>query len=75
MEQVVIDLGIQNSSIEEAQSSLDQINYVLNECKSEKSYIAYSKGEKHSFVDNIFLISSIVLGSLITILSFIWGVI
>ena len=75
MEKVVIDLGVQNATLEEAQETLNQINTVLTQSKSSKSYIAYSKGKKLGFIDNIFLISSIILGASITILSFIWGII
>ena len=75
MEQVVIDLGVQNTTIDQAQEVITQLNYILNTSKSAKSYIAYSKGEKYSFVDNIFLIASIFLGAIITIISFVWGVI
>ena len=75
MEEVVIDLGVQNTTVDQAQDVLNQINFILNSSKSAKSYIAYSKGEKYSFIDNIFLITSILLGATITIISFIWGVI
>ena len=75
MEQVVKDLNVQNSSLEQAQLTLDQINVVLNTSQSSKSYIAYSKGEKYGFLENVFLIASIFLGATITILSFIWGII
>ena len=75
MEKVVIDLGVENATLEQAQSALDQINVVLNQSQSSKSYFAYSKGKKHGFVENIFLISAIILGATITIMSFIWGII
>ncbi len=63
-------LEMEKLTLIEAQIRFNEINSLLKE-KSVKE----STQKQTSFTDKIFLISSIVLGALITISSFIWGVI
>ena len=67
---IVTALQMEKLSLVQAQIQLNQINHFLKQ----KSIQEQDK-PKPRFVDNIFLIGSIVLGSLVTISSFIWGVI
>ena len=67
---IVTALQMEKLSLVQAQIQLNQINHFLKQ----KSIQEQNK-PKPRFVDNIFLIGSIVLGSLVTISSFIWGVI
>lgn len=68
--QVIIkELKMEKLSIIQAQIKFNQINNLL------KHKTLENKNIKTSFTDKIFLISSIILGVLITISSFIWGII
>ena len=67
---IVKALKMEQLSIEEAQEKFTQVNALLK-----NKSINQSKNKKFCLIDNIFLISSFVLGTLITISSFIWGVI
>ncbi len=75
MQKVINELNISNIPIEEAQEKLQHINYIIKKSSIKKGFLSNESNEKHGFVENIFLISSFVLGTLITIISFIWGVI
>ena len=67
---IVTELKMERLSMVEAQQKLNEVNKLLHvKTIQERTKV------KRSFVDNIFLISSVVLGTLITISSFIWGVI
>lgn len=68
---VVKELKMEKLTIVEAQSRFEKINSLLKH-KTEKESL---KNRRFSFTENIFLISSFVLGILVTISSFIWGVI
>lgn len=74
MFKTINSLKLENSTAEEAQSKLNEINYIISHSNSAKSVII-NNGEKSNFVDKIPLILSIILGVLITISSFIWGII
>jgi membrane protease YdiL (CAAX protease family) len=67
---IIIALKSEKISLEDAQLQLKNINNIIK-----KHQIIKKNNEKTSFFDNIFLISSIVLGLLVTVSSFIWGVI
>ena len=70
----IIDcLRLEKIPIEEAQQKINQTNEILE--KTRIFNIKDRENKKISFVSIIFLISSIALGSLITISSFIWGII
>lgn len=69
---VVSQVKMHTLSIEEAQSKINQMNLIL---KRKQLFEMNKTYTKPSFIDKIFLFSSFVLGSLITISSFIWGII
>lgn len=72
--QAINDMSLNNESIEVAQSKINQMNNILqNLLINSKSNP--KKKQKLIFTDNIFLISSFILGTLVTISSFIWGII
>lgn len=60
-----------NIPFEEAKAVID--NYNLNLQKSNKYRLP--NGKKPKFTDSVFLISSVVLGGIITLSTFIWGII
>lgn len=64
---IVTAIKVNSLTIEEAQMRINHTNELLKSKNKQKTPC--------SFLDKTFLISSIVLGSLITISSFIWGVI
>lgn len=67
---IVKALKLEQLSLEEAQIKFNQVNALLKE-----KNLKETKKPKPSFVETTLLISSIVLGSFLTISSFIWGVI
>ncbi len=70
---IIKHLNFENLQPEEMAQRVKQTNYIMSQAK--KMTIVDTKQKfKFRFVDNIFIISSIVLGGLITISSFIWGV-
>lgn len=73
MQQVINQVNMNKISIEEAQLKLNHMNSIIREVH--KGDIFKAHNQKFSLLDKTFLISSIVLGSLITLSSFIWGII
>lgn len=73
IKKIVLSLKLDNLPIEEAQKKVEEINNILNIKKG--TNIIAKKQEKPKFFDNIFIISSMVLGLIITISTFIWGII
>lgn len=69
------DLGLQNTSPPEAQIKLTEINYILSKSEKIKSTIGVDQTQNSNLIDKLPLIASIILGALITITSFIWGII
>lgn len=67
------DLKLDDMSYIEMQGKLDEIEVVLEQSQPKKS-IQITNAGTLKFVDKIFLYSSLVLGALITICSFIWGI-
>ncbi len=64
-------LKANNLTIEQAQEKINQINVVMQQ----SLHLNKTQTEKRTMKSHVFYICSIVLGSLITIASFIWGLI
>lgn len=71
VKKLIVELQLTSLPIHEAQEKVDLANQIVEDSKKQKPI---PKGIKHSFTDNIFLIASIILGGLITISTFIWGI-
>ena len=67
---IVQALNMEKLSLDEAQSRFNQVNILLKQ-----KHINENNKTPSTFLEKTLLISSIVLGSIITISSFIWGVI
>ena len=67
------ELNLNEMTDEEAKAKVEEINILLQNIKPMDFKTIYNKN-KSNFVDNIFLISSICLGVLATIFSFITGI-
>ena len=61
-----------DEQIEEAQTKIDMVNSVL--AQSYKLKVTNNNLENPNFSSKLFIISSIILGTLVTISSFIWGI-
>lgn len=68
------DLKLDDLNYIEMQNKLNEIEAVLHQTHQNKEPALEDSGPTLTFVDNIFLYSSIILGALITISSFIWGI-
>lgn len=73
MQAIVKELKMSNITIEEAQAKINMVNSVLAQSKSFK-IVENNHNSKPKFIEKMFIISSIILGTLITISSFIWGI-
>jgi len=71
MQSIIKELKMSNITIEEAQMKIDMVNSVL--AQSYKLNIS-NNTEKPKFSSKLFIISSMILGTLVTISSFIWGI-
>jgi len=73
LKKLIESLKLNQTPLIEAQTKIIQANKILKD----KSFIFKNNQNnlKPNYVDNIFLISAILLGTLITISSFIWGII
>lgn len=69
---IVKNLNFENLPPEEMAQRIKQTNYIMQQAKG-LSVINTNQKFKFKFVDNIFLISSLVLAGLITACSFVWG--
>ena len=67
---IIQALEMEKLSIEEAQVRFNEVNNLLKE-----KHIKENSHKPTTFTDKIFVMSSFILGALITISSFIWGVI
>lgn len=68
------DLKMDDMSYLEMQAKLDEIGIVLEQTSPKAVMTISNTSPKLKFIDKIFLYSSLVLGALITICSFIWGI-
>lgn len=74
VKKAIKSFNMENLSMEEAQLRIDKANQIINYCNSPKFKIKLSHKTKFSFVEKVFQYSSIFLGAIITISTFIWGV-
>ncbi|MBQ8522870.1 MAG: CPBP family intramembrane metalloprotease [Clostridia bacterium] len=72
--QLAKDLKMEEMNYIEMQNKLDEIEVVLEQTSPKSTLNLTNSNPPLMFVDKIFLYSSIVLGALITICSFIWGI-
>ena len=70
----VKSLNLETLPPEQAQEKINKANQILTYCNSNKFNFKLSHKTKFKFSEKIFLYSSILLGALITISSFIWGI-
>lgn len=71
IKRIITYLKANDLTIEQAQEKITQINHILKQ-----SYLLNDKPKtKQNFASQIFIISSIVLGALVTLSSFVWGII
>ena len=75
VKKIILCLEIDNLPLEQAQTKINQANEILQKSESLKFKNTVSGGEKFSFLSQVFLISSLVLGSLITMSTYISGII
>ena len=68
------DLKMDDMDYIEMQNKLNEIELLLEQTSPKKTLDLTNENPPLKFVDKIFLYSSIVLGTLITICSFIWGI-
>lgn len=68
------DLKMEDMDYIEMQNKLNEIEILLEQSSPNKTLDLSNENPPLKFVDKIFLYSSIILGALITICSFIWGV-
>lgn len=73
MKKVVDELNLSNAPLEEAEQKICEINSIIKNSDISRSEIDKHSPEKTNFTSNIFLIGSFILGTLVTICSFIWG--
>jgi len=68
------DLKMEDMSLVEMQAKLDEVGIILEKTSPKNVLTIQNTEQQLTFVDKIFLYSSFVLGILITICSFIWGI-
>lgn len=68
------DLKMEEMNYVEMQNKLNEIEIVLEQTQPKESISITDTNPTLKFTDKVFLYSSIILGSLITICSFIWGI-
>lgn len=67
-------INIESLPIEQAEEKIKKANQIIIYCNSRKFNFKLSHKTKFKFSDKIFLYSSIFLGAIITISTFIWGI-
>ena len=72
--QLAKDLKLEELTYSEMQNKLDEIELVLDNTSEKPSIELINTSHPLKFVDKIFLYSSLILGAMITICSFVWGV-
>lgn len=75
MYNTLVSLNLENTPLPDAQQKINDINYIVMKSKSTKSNIGFDTNQPSSFIDKLPLIVSIILGGLVTIFSFVWGII
>lgn len=68
------DLKLDDMSYVDMQNKLDEIEIVLEQTSPKSTENIQNNSPPLKFADKIFLYSSIILGAMITICSFIWGI-
>jgi membrane protease YdiL (CAAX protease family) len=68
------DLKMEDMDYIQMQNKLNEIEVLLEQSNPKKSIDLTNESPQLKFIDKIFLYSSLVLGGLITICSFIWGI-
>ena len=68
------DLKMENMDYSNMQAKLNEIETVLQQTSNKKTTQLITDEKTLTLVDKIFLYSSIILGALITVCSFIWGI-
>ena len=68
------DLKMEDMDYIQMQNKLNEIEVLLEQSNPKKTLDITNKNPKLKFIDNIFLYSSLALGAIITICSFIWGI-
>ena len=71
---VVNEIAQNITTPEQAQEKINTINAILKQSEGAKSVIGQHKNIHFTFKEKLFYISSLILGILITISSFIWGI-
>lgn len=74
-DKIVNELQIENLPIEEAQEKISIANDIISKSENANMITNVPKGRKYTFVETLFFISSLIMGSIITIVTFIWGII
>ena len=68
------DLNLQDMSYNEMNSKIEEVSKVLEKAKPSSPLNIKDTNAKLKYADNVFLYSSIVLGILVTVSTFIWGI-
>ncbi len=68
------DLNMDDMSYDEMNTKLDEVTQVLEKSTPSSPLNIKNTSTKLKYADNVFLYSSIVLGVLVTVSSFIWGI-
>ena len=71
---IIKSLELEKLPIEQAQERINQANAIIEQSKNSYN-IHETENTKLKFHDKVFVYSSIVLGAIITIMTFIWGII
>ena len=71
---VIKSLNLESLPIEQAEEKINKANQIISYCNSKKFNFKLSHKTKFKFLDKIFLYSSVFLGAIITISTFIWGI-
>ena len=72
--QLAKDLNMENMEYVDVQNKFNELDTILQQTSSQSPLQLINDEKKLALLDKIFLYSSIILGALITICSFIWGI-
>lgn len=73
-QQLAKDLNMQDMSYNEINDKLNEVEQILQQSSTPSSLNIKDTNTKLKYADNVFLYSSIALGILVTVSSFIWGI-